>query len=118
MVLKNHEVRNKRTAQRGERKKRERGASGPRGPRGPRGPHGPHGPHVKRPGLRPGSVGGRTLGGTPPARDVCLGDALALGPAEPDRPGAGREAGDRAALRFVLGKIPRFRAFALKETTF
>lgn len=109
-MLKNHEVRNKRTAQRGERKKRERG--------GAHGPRGPHGPHVKCPGLRPGSVGGGTLGGTPPARDVCLGDALALGPAEPDRPGAGREAGDRAALRFVLGKIPRFRAFALKETTF
>lgn len=108
-MLKNHEVRNKRTAQRGERKKRERGASGNCGA---------HGPHVTRPGLRPGSVGGGTLGGTPPARDVCLGDALALGPAEPDRPGAGREAGDRAALRFVLGKIPRFRAFALKETTF
>lgn len=108
-MLKNHEVRNKRTAQRGERKKRERGAAGNCGP---------HGPHVTRPGLRPGSVGGGTLGGTPPARDVCLGDALALGPAEPDRPGAGREAGDRAALRFVLGKIPGFRAFALKETTF
>lgn len=117
-MLKNHEVRNKRTAQRGERKKRERGASGNCGAHGPRGPHGPHGPHVTRPGLRPGSVGGGTLGGTPPARDVCLGDALALGPAEPDRPGAGREAGDRAALRFVLGKIPRLRAFALKETTF
>lgn len=115
MVLKNHEVRNQRTAQRGERKKRERGAAGNCGAHGPRGPHGPH---VKRPGLRPGSVGGGTLGGTPPARDVCLGDALALGPAEPDRPGAGREAGDRVALCFVLGKIPRFRAFALKETTF
>lgn len=108
-MLKNHEVRNKRTAQRGERKKRERGAAGNCGA---------HGPHATRPGLRPGSVGGGTLGGTPPARDMCLGDALALGPAEPDRPGAGREAGDRAALRFVLGKIPRFRAFALKETTF